>query len=268
MDQTDARKRSANVTEEQKTLLLQFMEENPRLISGKFFADFTYKDATILWQKITNILNSCNGVSKDWKSWRKCWQDLRSRSKMKQSKINAEQRKTGGGSESHLKLSPIEEATLNLISPICIDGHTEIKESEVQIQTETDEINVDTHNIEMEYVEQDFEDIIQTTEHNASSVNMKNAETEDNDKENTYTNNDAGNSNNGNDDLCTIIRKKKRKSHSEEVQSTQQSQNLTNIAQKTFEIQNSYYEKKLVLKKQELQLKERFIIAAERCNTS
>jgi len=96
----------------------------------------------------------------------------------------------------------------------------------------------------MEYVEQDFEDIIQTTEHNASSVNMKNAETEDNDKENTYTNNDAGNSNNGNDDLCTIIRKKKRKSHSEEVQSTQQSQNLTNIAQKTFEIQNSYYEKK------------------------
>lgn len=59
---------------------------------------------------------------------------------MKQSKINAEQRKTGGGSESHLKLSPIEEATLNLISPICIDGHTEIKESEVQIQTETDEV--------------------------------------------------------------------------------------------------------------------------------
>ena len=40
---------------------------------GKFFADFTYKDATILWQKPTDILNSCNGVSKDWKSWRKVY---------------------------------------------------------------------------------------------------------------------------------------------------------------------------------------------------
>lgn len=67
----DARKRSANVTEEQKTLLLQFMEKNPYLMSGKFAADFTYKDASILWQKLTDILNSCNGVSKDWKSWRK-----------------------------------------------------------------------------------------------------------------------------------------------------------------------------------------------------
>lgn len=69
----DARKRGANVTEEQKTLLLQFMEKHPCLMSGKFSADFTYKDATILWQKLTNILNSCNGVSKDWKSWRKVY---------------------------------------------------------------------------------------------------------------------------------------------------------------------------------------------------
>lgn len=61
----DARKRSANVTEEQKTLLVQFVEENQRLISDKFSADFTYKDATILWQKVTDILNSCNGVSKN-----------------------------------------------------------------------------------------------------------------------------------------------------------------------------------------------------------
>lgn len=57
---------------------------------------------------------------------------------MKQSKINAERRKTGGGSESQLKLSKTEEATLNLISPVCIDGHTEIQESEVQIQTDTE----------------------------------------------------------------------------------------------------------------------------------
>lgn len=67
----DARERGANVTEEQKTLL-QFMEKHPCLMSSKT-ADFTYKDATILWQKLTNILNICNGVSKDWKSWRKVY---------------------------------------------------------------------------------------------------------------------------------------------------------------------------------------------------
>ncbi|XP_036142947.1 uncharacterized protein LOC114254334 isoform X2 [Monomorium pharaonis] len=67
-----------------------------------------------------------------------CWQDLRSRSKLKQSKINAERRKTGGGSESQIKLSQTEEATLNLISPVCIDGHMEVQESVVEIQPETE----------------------------------------------------------------------------------------------------------------------------------
>lgn len=58
LSKMDAKRRGANVTEEQKTLLLQFMEDNQRLISYKFSADFTYKNATILWQKLTDILNS------------------------------------------------------------------------------------------------------------------------------------------------------------------------------------------------------------------
>jgi len=65
------RKRSANVTEKQKILLLHFMKDNPHLMCSKFAAYFTYKDATILWKTLTNILNSCNGVNKNWKSWHK-----------------------------------------------------------------------------------------------------------------------------------------------------------------------------------------------------
>lgn len=69
--QDEKRKRSSNVTEEQKMLLLQYMEKNLRLMSGKFASDFTFKDAMNSWKKLTEILNSCNGVNKDWKSWRK-----------------------------------------------------------------------------------------------------------------------------------------------------------------------------------------------------
>ena len=47
--------------------------------------------------------------------------------------INAERNKTGGGTESNLKLNTIEEATLNLICSTSIIRHTKIKESEVQI---------------------------------------------------------------------------------------------------------------------------------------
>lgn len=48
---SSTRKWGANVTEEQKSLLLQFMEDNPRLMCGKFASDFTYKDATKLWER-------------------------------------------------------------------------------------------------------------------------------------------------------------------------------------------------------------------------
>lgn len=123
----------------------------------------------------------------------------------------------------------------------------------------------------MEYLE-DVEDVMNDeirTEHNSSNVNMKNTETKYNDKENIFTNNDASDSNENGNYLHSSIIKKKKKSHCEEVQSTQQSTyNLTNIAQKTYEIQNFYYENKLLLKRQKLQLKERLVNAVEKCNPS
>lgn len=122
----------------------------------------------------------------------------------------------------------------------------------------------------MEYLE-DLEDVMDNgiqTEHNSFNVNMKNTETKDNDKENISTNANDSNEK-GNYLPSSIIKKRKRKSHREEVQSTQQStHNLTNIAQKTYEIQNSYYENKLLLKRQKLQLKERLFNAVEKCNPS
>lgn len=64
--------RAKNVNKEQKEILIQYMEKNPKLISGKFSKDFTYKTAQHLWNKIATELNSVpNGGKKDWHQWRK-----------------------------------------------------------------------------------------------------------------------------------------------------------------------------------------------------
>ncbi|XP_025995533.2 uncharacterized protein LOC113004981 [Solenopsis invicta] len=167
-------------------------------------------------------------------------------------------------------VSKTEEATLNLISPICIDGHTEVKESEVQIESDT-EINFETD--EVEYLDEDIKDLKQIGINSAVCFNMGNAETKDYNKENTLIDNAAGNSDengNSNDSSTTpITKKRKRMSLSQKFQATQQpTQDLANIAQKTYDMQNTYYENKLLLRKQKLKLKERLVSAVEKCNPS
>lgn len=64
--------RTANASTEQKQFLLEFVKQNPQLISGKFSVNFTQNDAKRQWEDAAKTLNSCgNGASKDWKSWRK-----------------------------------------------------------------------------------------------------------------------------------------------------------------------------------------------------
>lgn len=71
METINRKKRSANITNEQKTLLLEFMDKHPELVKGKFTSSFTVKTPTLLWIEISEILNSANGANKTWKEWRK-----------------------------------------------------------------------------------------------------------------------------------------------------------------------------------------------------
>lgn len=71
MDNLDKRKRAANITNEQRTLLIEYMTKHPKLTKGKFSSSFTLKDSIHLWNEISDILNSVNGAKKDWKGWRK-----------------------------------------------------------------------------------------------------------------------------------------------------------------------------------------------------
>lgn len=64
--------RGHKVTDRQKRTLLEYMKQNPQLISGKFTSSFTLKDSVKEWSNLTDILNSIpGGATKDYKSWRK-----------------------------------------------------------------------------------------------------------------------------------------------------------------------------------------------------
>jgi len=71
MDNLEKKKRAANITNEQRSLLIELMKKHEKLTKGKFSSSFTLKDSIRLWNEISSVLNSVNGAKKDWKGWRK-----------------------------------------------------------------------------------------------------------------------------------------------------------------------------------------------------
>lgn len=52
-------------------LLLDFLQKNPQLKSGKFTSSFTYKTAQKMWNDVSVILNAVGPAQKNWNQWRK-----------------------------------------------------------------------------------------------------------------------------------------------------------------------------------------------------
>ncbi|KAK4882369.1 hypothetical protein RN001_005688 [Aquatica leii] len=101
-------------------MLVEYMKSKPQLISGKFSFSFTYKDVENEWQLIADSLDSMPGGQKDWKGWRKAWQDFRSRTKVKLAKNRKEAQATGGGVPH---LSTMTDVILDVIKKISVEGH-------------------------------------------------------------------------------------------------------------------------------------------------
>jgi hypothetical protein len=56
---------------EQKATLIELLKNEAQLITGKFSATYTFKDAKKKWEEISSTLNSIPGAKKEWKQWRK-----------------------------------------------------------------------------------------------------------------------------------------------------------------------------------------------------
>lgn len=65
------KRRRGNISSDQKTFLLDFIEQHPKIKTGKFDASFTFKDSRKAWEEIADQLNSIPGAKKDYIHWRK-----------------------------------------------------------------------------------------------------------------------------------------------------------------------------------------------------
>uniref|UniRef100_A0A6P7F4N7 Regulatory protein zeste n=1 Tax=Diabrotica virgifera virgifera TaxID=50390 RepID=A0A6P7F4N7_DIAVI len=132
IEKMDQKKRLLKVTEKQKKVLVEYIKTKPQLSSGRFTQDFSQKDSEQLWEDLTNTLNSMGGAIKPWQSWRKCWQDIRSRTKVKMGNIKKHQNKTGGGPPipPEDNLTSTEEDVYSIIKEVSVEGHT-VEESMV-----------------------------------------------------------------------------------------------------------------------------------------
>lgn len=70
---TESRRETKRIqyTSEQKQTLVDLIQKDKNLLSGKFTSQFTAKCAQKRWETIATTLNSIPGARKDWKQWRK-----------------------------------------------------------------------------------------------------------------------------------------------------------------------------------------------------
>lgn len=69
--------RGGAINSEQKRILIECMEMNPNLRSGKFSNEFSFKTAQNLCMEISTKLNAIPGAAvKDWRQWHKVSDNL------------------------------------------------------------------------------------------------------------------------------------------------------------------------------------------------
>lgn len=59
------------MSEEQKTIIVQFIEENSQMIRNSFTNEFTNKQQHKLWEDLASLLNSCGGARKSILQWKR-----------------------------------------------------------------------------------------------------------------------------------------------------------------------------------------------------
>ncbi|KAJ8926656.1 hypothetical protein NQ314_020958 [Rhamnusium bicolor] len=134
------------MSKEQKTYLIQYVEEHRELQSGKLSQQFTFKKAQCLWKELANILNSMPGARKDWEKWRKG---------------------TGGGPPPKDEVNSDDDKILGMISSVAVGGHENITESKA--------LFIPYHNIIIEEVANvawDHNYNVDETDNNTGNVNI------------------------------------------------------------------------------------------------
>ncbi|KAF5271165.1 hypothetical protein FQR65_LT09062 [Abscondita terminalis] len=119
-------------SKQQKNELVEMVVNDCDLLSGKLTNTFTFKQAQKRWEAIATKLNAIPGGQKDWKQWRKTWQDIKSRTKTKKAAMIRHSQGTGGGPVHVDTITPTEEKVLTIINPTSIVGDALVKEGKIE----------------------------------------------------------------------------------------------------------------------------------------
>ncbi|CAH1171086.1 unnamed protein product [Phaedon cochleariae] len=138
-------------SQQQKNELVQLLQSQQYavLLTGKFTGNFTFKEAQEKWKEIASILNSIPGCNKDWKHWRKTWQDIRSKTKKRQVDQTKYTRGIGGGPSTKCPLNENEKKIVSLINPTEITGNMNILETDITFSFEDIQQEVDIPDIDV-----------------------------------------------------------------------------------------------------------------------
>uniref|UniRef100_A0A1B0D536 Regulatory protein zeste n=2 Tax=Phlebotomus papatasi TaxID=29031 RepID=A0A1B0D536_PHLPP len=69
-------------------VLVDFMKEHPKLLTGKYDLHFRHTDGQRLWEQAMKILHNVPGSRKTWDQWRKAWHDTRKQVRLKVEELN------------------------------------------------------------------------------------------------------------------------------------------------------------------------------------
>lgn len=110
-------------------LLLNILEENPEMVTGKFVCQNAKQKSTTLWQDAAIKLNALGLGEKTPDKWKLALQDWKYKTKMKIAEIKDYERKTGGGPAIKIKLNEQEERLINIVGWTAAVGNENVPES-------------------------------------------------------------------------------------------------------------------------------------------
>ncbi|XP_031344729.1 uncharacterized protein LOC116171854 [Photinus pyralis] len=118
----DDREGGTKMTPEQKTIMVEFMEDHPDFAKGKLLGNDGKQNRKAMWDILTTQLNSVIGPKKTSHKWQRVWIDLKNKVKKKASAIKKSMGQTGGGPHLKTTLTDIEIKIIIIIGEAAVYG--------------------------------------------------------------------------------------------------------------------------------------------------
>lgn len=117
------KRRKANFSDREISVLIDKVEDNYKILSAKFSDVITSQEKNKVWNDIAEAVNAVSTVQRTTDELKKKWEDLKTRTKKKASETKKEMGKTGGGEvEGDSALTETELRIIGIIGETLVYG--------------------------------------------------------------------------------------------------------------------------------------------------